>query len=257
MKQLIYSIRWQDLLDIGVMTYIIYKVLLYLKGTRTFKVLLGCAVLFITYFITDYYQILTINWILNNFISSIIVILVVVFSPEIRKGLVVVGRGAMVKNVRAPKSTEHLEEVFRAVKTMQINKIGALIVFQREDDLSDYMEDATILNAKISKELLISIFHPASPLHDGAVIVKDNLIKAAGCFLPLTTQANLSRNLGTRHRAGIGVTEETDAVSLIVSEETGDISVAVDGKITTRLNEEILDRLLHKLLYGVKKVSKK
>lgn len=230
---------------------------MYLKGTRTFKVLLGCAVLFITYFVTDYYQILTINWILNNFISSIIVILVVVFSPEIRKGLVVVGRGAMVRNVRVPKSTEHLEEVFRAVKTMQINKIGALIVFQREDDLSDYMEDATILNAKISKELLLSIFHPASPLHDGAVIVKDNVIKAAGCFLPLTTQANLSKNLGTRHRAAIGVTEETDAVSLIVSEETGDISVAVDGKITTRLNEEILDRLLHKLLYGVKKISKK
>jgi len=257
MKQFLYSIRWQDLLDIGVMTYITYKVLLYLKGTRTFKVLLGCAVLFITYFVTDYYQILTINWILNNFISSIIVILVVVFSPEIRKGLVVVGRGAMVRNVRVPKSTEHLEEVFRAVKTMQINKIGALIVFQREDDLSDYMEDATILNAKISKELLLSIFHPASPLHDGAVIVKDNVIKAAGCFLPLTTQANLSKNLGTRHRAAIGVTEETDAVSLIVSEETGDISVAVDGKITTRLNEEILDRLLHKLLYGVKKISKK
>jgi diadenylate cyclase len=257
MKQLIYSIRWQDILDIGVLTYILYKVLLYLKGTRTFKVLLGCAVLFITYFITDYYQIITINWILNNFISSIIVILVVVFSPEIRKGLVIVGRGAMVKNVRIPKSTEHLEEVFRAVKTMQINKIGALIVFQREDDLSDYMEDATILNAKISKELLLSVFHPASPLHDGAVIVKDNIIKAAGCFLPLTTQANLSKNLGTRHRAAIGVTEETDAVSLIVSEETGDISVAVDGKITTRLSEEILDRLLHKLLYGVKKVSKK
>jgi diadenylate cyclase len=257
MKQLIYSIRWQDILDIGVLTYILYKVLLYLKGTRTFKVLLGCAVLFITYFITDYYQIITINWILNNFISSIIVILVVVFSPEIRKGLVIVGRGAMVKNVRIPKSTEHLEEVFRAVKTMQINKIGALIVFQREDDLSDYMEDATILNAKISKELLLSVFHPASPLHDGAVIVKDNIIKAAGCFLPLTTQANLSKNLGTRHRAAIGVTEETDAVSLIVSEETGDISVAVDGKITTRLSEEILDRLLHKLLYGVKKVGKK
>lgn len=257
MKQLIYSIRWQDLLDIGVITYITYKVLLYLKGTRTFKILLGCAVLFITYFLTDYYQILTINWILNNFISSIIVILVIIFGPEIRRALVIVGRGAMMRNVRTSKSTECLEEVLRAVKTMQINKIGALIVFQREDDLSEYMEDATILNAKVTKELLLSIFHPATPLHDGAVIIKDGVLKSAGCFLPLTTQSNLSKNLGTRHRAAIGITEETDAISLVVSEETGDVSVAVDGKITTKLSDEILDRLLHKLLFGIKKTSKK
>lgn len=257
MKHLLYTLRWQDILDIGVMSYITYKVLLFLRGTRTFKILLGCAVLFITYFLTDYYQILTINWILNNFISSILIMLVIVFNPEIRRALVLVGRGAMMKNVKAPKSTDYLDEIFRAVKTMQINKIGALIVFQKEDDLSEYMEDATILNAKVSKELLLSIFHPATPLHDGAVIIKDGVLKAAGCFLPLTTQSNLSKNLGTRHRAGIGVTEETDAVSLIVSEETGDVSVAVDGKITTKVSEEILERLLNKLLFGVKKASKK
>lgn len=257
MKNLIYSLRWQDLLDIGVMTYVTYRILIFLKGTRSFKVLLGFAILFISYFITDYYQILTINWILNNFISSILIIFVVIFNPEIRRALMFVGRGAIIKSSKTAKGAETLEEILKAVKTMQINKVGALIVFQREDDLKEYMEDATILNAKVSKELLLTIFHPATPLHDGAAIIKDGMVKAAGCFLPLTNQTNLSKSLGTRHRAAIGITEETDAVSLIVSEETGGVSVAVDGKITTRMNEEILDKLLHKLLFDIKKVSKK
>jgi diadenylate cyclase len=257
MKNLIHLFRWQDLLDIAVISFVTYKILAFLKDTRTLKILVGAALfLFVTYFLTDFFHLSALNWILSNFISSIFVILVIIFNPEIRRGLMIVGRGAILRPSPTAKHTEIAEEVIRAVNALSLSKIGALIVFQRGDDLKEFIEDSTLLNAKVTKELLLSIFHPAAPLHDGAIIIKDSVIKAAGCFLPLTTRANLSKTLGTRHRAGIGVTEETDAICVIVSEETGNISVAVDGKITMKLEGEILDRLLFKLLFGIKKTGK-
>lgn len=257
MRNFIYLLRWQDLLDIVILAFFIYKILVFLKGTRTLNILISIsALLFVTYFLTDFFQLSTLNWILNNFISSIFLILVVIFSPELRRGLMIMGRGAMLKPSRSVKNIEHVEEVLRAVNAMSLGHMGALIVFQRDHDLKEYMEDATVLNAKVTKELLLSVFHPATPLHDGAVIIKDGVIKAAGCFLPLSTQGDLSKNLGTRHRAAIGVTEETDCVCVVVSEESGGVSVAVDGKITVKLEGEILERLLFKLLYGMKKAGK-
>lgn len=257
MKNLIHFFRWQDILDIAVISFVTYKILVFLKGTRTLKILIGIALfLFVTFFLTDFFQLAALNWILNNFISSIFVILVVIFSPEIRRGLTIMGRGAILRPATA-RHPEIIEEVIRAVNALSMSKIGALIVFQRDDDLKEYMEDSTELSAKVTKELLLSIFHPAVPLHDGAVVIKDGMVQAAGCFLPLTTRANLSKTLGTRHRAAIGITEETDAVCVVVSEESGYVSVTVDGKITMKLEGEILDRLLFKLLFGIKKAVKK
>ncbi len=257
MKTILYTLRWQDLLDITVISFVIYKILVFLKGTRTLKILVAISLLlFVTYFITDFFQLSTLNWILSNFISSIFVILVIIFTPEIRRGLMIMGRGAIPKTSRISKQEEKFDEIIKAINSLSLSKIGAIIVFQRDDELKEYMEDATILNAKITKELILSIFHPATPLHDGAVVIKDGLIVAAGCFLPLTTRTDLSKSLGTRHRAAIGITEETDAVCVVVSEETGSISVAVDGKITMKLETEVLERLLNKLLAG-KKVAKK
>lgn len=257
MKNLLYQIRWQDALDIAVMSFIIYRILVFLKGTKTLKILISLSLfIFFTSFITGFFELTTLNWLLNNFISSLFLILVIIFYPEIRRGFLVMGRGALLKSTKSTKNIEFVEEIIKAAHAMSISKMGALIVFQREDDLKEYMEDATILNAKISKELLLSIFHPATPLHDGAVIIVDGQVRAAGCFLPLTTSANLSKSLGTRHRAAIGITEETDCVCLVVSEETGNISIAVDGKITMKLEDDILERLLLKLLFGKKRKEK-
>jgi len=257
MKTILYTLRWQDLLDITVISFVIYKILVFLKGTRTLKILVAISLLlFVTYFITDFFQLSTLNWILSNFISSIFVILVIIFSPEIRRGLMIMGRGAIPKATKINKQEERFDEIIKATNSLSLSRIGALIVFQRDDELKEYMEDATVLNAKITKELILSIFHPATPLHDGAIIIKDGLIVAAGCFLPLTTRSDLSKSLGTRHRAAIGITEETDAVCLVVSEETGSISLAVDGKITMKLETETLERLLHKLLIGKRVVKK-
>ncbi|GAB4432857.1 MAG: hypothetical protein OHK0040_03090 [bacterium] len=163
----------------------------------------------------------------------------------------------MPRSLRLNKQEEKLDEIVKAINSLSLSRIGALIVFQRDDELKEYMEDATILNAKITKELILSIFHPATPLHDGAVVIKDGLIVAAGCFLPLTTRSDLSKSLGTRHRAAIGITEETDAVCVVVSEETGSISLAVDGKITMKLESETLEKFLYKLVFGSKKGVKK
>lgn len=257
MKNIVYQIRWQDILDIAIMSFIIYRILIFLKGTKTLKILISLSLfIFFTSFITGFFELTTLNWLLNNFISSLFLILVIIFYPEIRRGFLVMGRGAIIKTTRNERNIEFVEEIIKTVHAMSISKIGALIVFQREDDLKEYLEDSTILNAKISKELLLSIFHPATPLHDGAVIIADGLIKAAGCFLPLTTSANLSKSLGTRHRAAIGITEETDCVCLVVSEETGNISIAVDGKITMKLDDNVLEKLLLKLLFGKKRKEK-
>lgn len=258
MKNLIHTLRWQDILDITVISFVIYKILVFLKGTRTLKILVAISLLlFVTYFITDFFQLSTLNWILSNFISSIFVILVIIFTPEIRRGLMIMGRGAMPKSMKLNKQEDKLDEIVKAINSLALSRIGALIVFQRDDELKEYMEDATILNARITKELILSIFHPATPLHDGAVIVKDGQIVAAGCFLPLTTRGDLSKSLGTRHRAAIGITEETDAVCVVVSEETGGISLAVDGKITMKLEGETLEKFLYKLIFGSKKGVKK
>jgi diadenylate cyclase len=211
--------------------------------------LIGLAVVFLTYLSSQYFDLYTLNWILDNFLSSFLLLIVVIFQNDIRRALTQVGAGQLFG---ADRRLEHqdLEEVIRSTDALAGKRIGALIVFERDVGLNEYIEVGTRLDARVSRELVVSIFMPSSPIHDGALIVHKGRIVAAGCFLPLTTNPSVSKTLGTRHRAAIGLTEETDAVVVVVSEEEGSISMVREGRITRDLDAGTLRATLLKLLVG-------
>ncbi len=224
-------IRWQDILDILLVTIIIYKGLLIIKGTRAAKMLIGLMVLFLALIFSQYLGFYTIDWIIQTLWAQIVLALIILFQPEIRKTLAQMGEARFLPSFATAEELKSLEEIVRASVALANRKIGALIVIEKETNLKDFIEMGTQLDAKVSRELLLSIFHPTSPIHDGAIIIRGNRVIAAGCFLPLTLSADISKAFGTRHRAGIGLTEETDAVVIIISEETGSITTAVSNKI--------------------------
>ncbi len=224
-------IRWQDILDILLVTIIIYKGLLIIKGTRAAKMLIGLMVLFLALIFSQYLGFYTIDWIIQTLWAQIVLALIILFQPEIRKTLAQMGEARFLPSFATAEELKSLEEIVRASVALANRKIGALIVIEKETNLKDFIEMGTQLDAKVSRELLLSIFHPTSPIHDGAIIIRGNRVIAAGCFLPLTLSADISKAFGTRHRAGIGLTEETDAVVLIISEETGSITTAVSNNI--------------------------
>jgi diadenylate cyclase len=228
--------RWiLDILDIGVVSLILYRLLLIIKGTKAAQMLIGLGILLLASLASRYLELFTIDWIVQSFFAQIVIAIIVLFQPEIRRALAHMGETQFLTFTKA-EELKSLEEIVRATISLANRKIGALIVIERDTSLKDFVEVGTFLDARVSKELLMSIFHPTSPIHDGAVIIKGNRIAAAGCFLPITLSSELSKSLGTRHRAGIGLTEETDAVALIVSEETGWISMSLDGKLETKLD---------------------
>ncbi|MGB9761063.1 MAG: diadenylate cyclase CdaA [Caldimicrobium sp.] len=235
-----------DLIDILVVSYIIYRILLLIQGTRALQMVAGLTILVFLYFFSEILQLLTLNWLLHTFLSSILILIIIIFQDDIRKALAQIGTAPFAK-IQAQYSFG-IEEVVKAVSAMAEKKIGALIVFEREISLNDYLEGSTLMEAKISEELLISIFNPKSPLHDGAVIISEGRIKAAGVVLPLSTNPDIAKDLGTRHRAAIGITEVTDAVAVVVSEERGQISIAVGGKITRDVTPATLRKMLSQLL---------
>ncbi len=235
-----------DLVDILVVSFIIYRILLLIQGTRALQMVAGLTFLVFLYFFSEILQLLTLNWLLHTFLSSILILIIIIFQDDIRKALAQIGTAPFAK-LQAQYSFG-IEEVVKAVTVMAEKKIGALIVFEREISLRDYLEGATLMDAKISEELLISIFNPKSPLHDGAVIISEGRIKAAGVVLPLSTNPDIAKDLGTRHRAAIGITEVTDAVAVVVSEERGQISIAVGGKITRDVTPATLRKMLSQLL---------
>jgi diadenylate cyclase len=224
-----------DILDIALMSLILYRLLLIIKGTKAAQMLIGLGILLLASVASRYLELYTIDWLVQSFWAQIVIAIIVLFQPEIRRALAHMGEAQFLTFTKA-EELKSLEEIVRAAISLANRKIGALVVIERETSLKDFVEVGTPLDAKVSKELLMSIFHPTSPIHDGAVIIKGNRISAAGCFLPITLSAELSKSLGTRHRAGIGLTEETDAIAIIVSEETGFISMALDGKLETRLD---------------------
>jgi diadenylate cyclase len=224
-------IRWQDILDILIVTVITYKVLLIIKGTRAAQMLVGLGVLFLALIFSQYLGLYTIDWIIQSMWAQIVLALIILFQPEIRKTLAQMGEARFLPSFASAEELRSIEEIVKASIALANRKIGALIVIEKETNLKDFIEMGTQLDAKVSRELLLSIFHPTSPIHDGAIIIRGNRVIAAGCFLPLTLNVDVSKAFGTRHRAGIGLTEETDAVVIIVSEETGIISTAVDNKI--------------------------
>ncbi len=236
--------RWiLDFLDIALMSVVLYRLLLILKGTKAVQMLLGLGILLLASVASRYLELYTIDWLVQSFWAQIVIAIIVLFQPEIRRALAHIGEAQFLTFTKA-EELKSLEEIVRASISLANKKIGALIVVERETSLRDFIEVGTPLDAKVSREVLASIFHPASPIHDGAVIIKGNRIAAAGCFLPITLSSELSKSMGTRHRAGVGLTEETDARAIIISEETGFISMAMDGKLETKLDMGTMREIL-------------
>jgi len=240
------SIQFKDIIDILIVALLIYRILLLVQGTKALQMLAGLTVIILLYFFSETFELLTLNWILHTFMSSLLILIIIVFQDDIRKALAKIGTVPIARI-----QTEYsfgIEEVVKAVTKLAEKKVGALIVFEREISLKDYLEGAVVLDAKVSEELLISIFNPKSPLHDGAVIISGGKIVAAGVVLPLSTNPDIAKDLGTRHRAGIGITDVSDAVAVIVSEERGEMSLAVGGKISRDITPATLRKMLSQLL---------
>ena len=236
------QITWRDILDVLLVGYIFFRIILLIKGTRAVSVIYGLLLIIVTYFAAGQFGLYTLNWLLGNFLGSIFLVVIILFRRDIRKALAVMGATTIFKKDSVQSAV--LDELILALVHMAKNRTGALIVIERNVALGDMIERGVKLGAALSRELLITIFFPKTPLHDGAVIIRDNRIAAAACILPLAAGLKHESSLGTRHRAAIGVTEETDAVALIVSEERGSISLAVGGRITSSLNEARLKKVL-------------
>lgn len=224
-------IRWQDFLDILLVAIILYRVLLIIKGTKAAQMLTGLGVLFLGLLFSKFLGFYTIDWIIQSLWAQIVLAVIILFQPEIRRALAQMGEARFLPFFASADELRSLEEIVKASVSLANRKIGALIVIEKEISLNDFTEMGTQLDAKVSHELLLSIFHPTSPIHDGAIIIRGNRVTAAGCFLPLALSPDVSRSFGTRHRAGIGLTEDTDALIIIISEETGRITVAQGNKI--------------------------
>jgi len=223
--------RWQDILDILVVAFVIHQLISIIRGTRSVQMVLGLGIISIVYFVAKIFDLSTLMWMMQTFLSSILLIVIIVFQQDIRRALTQVGKSPFQKTTDV--ADKDLDEIIRSVFYLSKRRIGALIVIERETGLQDYIESGFDLDARLSKELLISIFMPVSPLHDGGVIVHKGRVQSAGCILPLTQNPYINKKYGTRHRAAIGISEETDAVVLVVSEETQEVSVVRHGALTT------------------------
>jgi uncharacterized protein (TIGR00159 family) len=240
----------RDAIDIALVAFITYRFLLLMRGTRGAQMTFGIAVLLLFYWVTRYYRLTAVQWLLTNALTYIVFGIIVLYQNEIRRGLAGLGRTSLLGQYRRRGGNEGYEEIILAATTLSSKKIGALVVVERDIGLRNYAESGIALDALLTYDLLVTIFSPNTPLHDGAVIVQRNRMIAAGCFLPVTLDPLLSKELGTRHRAAIGITEETDALAVIVSEETGIISAAIGGKITRNLDGAGLRTILQSAIEG-------
>ncbi len=237
MEQLFSFIRrapvtWWDAVDILIVALLIYEFLKLIRGTRAVQMALSCGALVGLFFLSNAVPLQTVNWLIRNMVGYVVFAAIVLFQADIRRALSHFGRAPFFRIFTKPENdAEVIEEVVVAARVLANRGIGGIVVLEREIGLRNYIESGIPLDAEVSYDLLVSIFQPTAPLHDGAVIIQEGRIAAASCFLPLTVQPIVSRDLGTRHRAAIGLTEENDAVSVVVSEESGQISLALDGRI--------------------------
>ena len=248
MKELFTSFRWQDGLDILLLSIVIYWGLNLIRGTRAVPMLIGLGVVYGIYFLSNVFEVYTLNVLLKNLLGWSLVLVFIVFQDDIRRALTQVGTRPLFSPRERVAQGQAVEELIKALTYLASRRVGALVVLQNEVGLNQYIEVGTALDARVSKELVTSVFLPGAPIHDGALIIQRGRITAAGCFLPLTTNPNVSRTLGTRHRAAIGLTEETDALAIVVSEEDGMISLVREGKITRDVDAATLRTTLHRLL---------
>lgn len=241
------SIRISDIIDILIVTFILYKAWGFVRTSRAAQLAKGLVILLIIYLVSGVANFYVIHWMLDKILSVGIIALVVVFQPELRRILEVIGRGKFTLrsfSISTEGINAQVSMIVRAVDYFAMKREGAIIVLEQETALQDVSETGTILDCEISEEILENIFYKGSPLHDGAVILRGNRVLAAGCVLPLTGNQNLSKDLGTRHRAAIGITEVSDSAAIVVSEETGIISLAVDGKLSRFMDLKSIEKYL-------------
>ncbi len=251
------EIKWADILDILIIAYILYHLFLWIKTSRAWTLLKGIIVLALFMLIAEIFKMNTILWITHNLINVLLLALVILFQPELRGALDELGRKNFVTRIFSSMNTKNAEEkglsdrtIYELVKTctkLGKDKTGALIVIEQDTPLGEYVSTGIQIEAVVTQQLLINIFEKNTPLHDGAVIIQKNRVTAATCYLPLTASKDVTKDLGTRHRAGIGISEVTDSMTIIVSEETGGISVAYRGTLYQELDEDGLRRQLSKL----------
>jgi diadenylate cyclase len=247
---IIFRITINDIIDISIVAYIFYKIFMFIKDTRAAQVLKGILFLLLATQISNTFKLHTLHWILVNALEFGVIAALIIFQPELRAGLEHIGRtkfNFLMKNGQnTPEESfnKTIEEIVESLYSLSRQKIGALIIMERQTKIGEIINTGTSIDGEVSRQLLINIFIPNTPLHDGAVVIRDSQVKAAACFLPLTESKDLSKDLGTRHRAAIGVSEVSDCISLIVSEETGDVSIAKAGKLYRNISKDRMINIL-------------
>ena len=243
------TIAWWDLLDIAIVAFLVYQLLLLIRGTRAVQMALSGGFLIGLFFISRWLQLETVNWVIRNLAGYVVFAIIVLFQSDIRRALAHFGRAPLFRYFERVQSTdETLEELVVTATNLAARRTGAIIVIERQIGLRNYIEGGIPLDAMVTYDLMASIFQPGSPLHDGAAIVQGDRVAAAACFLPLSVNPRLSRELGTRHRAALGLTEENDAVAIVVSEETGSISIVQGGSLERGISSEALRTMLRRLV---------
>lgn len=237
-----------DVIDVAIVTFVVYKVMTFIRETRAEQLVKGLLILVAATFLSDVLNLYTLNWLLEGTLTLGVIALIIVFQPELRRGLEYIGRSKFIKKqfgeMNKEKAKTITSTIIKAIDYFSVNKIGALLIIERETTLNDIIETGTEMDALVTERLLETVFYPGGPLHDGACIIRGDRAMAAGCVLPLTQNRSLSKDLGTRHRAGLGITENSDAIALIVSEETGIISIAIDGKLSRFLDIKTVEKTL-------------
>lgn len=248
LSKLFFNVRIRDVIDILIVAMVLYKLFTLIKETRAEQLTKGIVILLVLTKVAQWMKLYTIHFILNNAMTVGTLALLIVFQPELRRGLEYIGTSKWfsksLMEIRGESLSKVVEEIVEATSSLSRQKIGALIVLERKTGLNEVVETGTKIDGFVSSDLLINIFIPNTPLHDGAVIIKDDKIKAAACFLPLTENTGVSKELGTRHRAALGISEKSDSLSIVVSEETGAISVSENGTISRYLDSKTLRQIL-------------
>jgi diadenylate cyclase len=239
---------WVDAVDILLVSFLIYKLLQLIRGSRAFQMVVGTVILVLIFFASRWAELETVNWLLRNSLGYIGFAIIVLYQAELRKGLANLGKAPLFRFLNQRSKNETVDEIAFATTALARRKTGAIIVIERDIGLRSYIEGGIILDAVLTYDLLLSIFNPKTPLHDGAVIVQGDRVAAAACFLPLTISPHLPRELGTRHRAAIGITEDTDAVAIVVSEEKGTVGYVENGRIFGKMEGDTLRAKLRQVL---------
>ena len=246
---LLLTIQLTDIVDIALVAFVIYKLLTLVRSTSTWKIVKGVAVILVLSWVTGVFNLHSSNYIIGNILSMGILALLILFQPELRRMIEHLGTSNL-RNLFGDHPTQNsrvgemISQTVQACEAMSRDKVGALIVFERKTSLDEYTKAGTVVDARVSEQLLRNVFFPKAALHDGAMVIRDNRVYAAGCVMPLSNNHNISADLGTRHRAGLGTSEVSDAVVVIVSEETGTISMAVGGMLQRHLAPQTLEKLL-------------